>query len=113
MIVFSGFTGEVLLNWDGGGAWGEIPLSLQVRNAGEWELRSRENDDKSKMQGTHGCIHGRTYSKKNKTFPTVQVKDSVVSLEDGAIYQKSWWLRYETCFQVLNFQTDIVALKLI
>jgi len=28
---------------------------------------------KSEMQGTHGCIHGRTYSKKNKTFPTVQV----------------------------------------
>jgi len=33
---------------------------------------------KSEMQGTHGCIHGRTYSKKNKTFPTVQVKYSVV-----------------------------------
>jgi len=28
---------------------------------------------KSEMQGTHGCIHGSTYSKKNKTFPTVQV----------------------------------------
>jgi len=28
---------------------------------------------KSEMQGTHGCIHGRTYSKKNKTFPTVEV----------------------------------------
>jgi len=30
---------------------------------------------KSEMQGTHGCIHGRTYSKKNKKFPTIQVRN--------------------------------------
>ena len=36
-----------------------------------------EGEENDSMQGTHGCIHGRTYSKKNKTFPTVQVKDPV------------------------------------
>jgi Rel/ankyrin family protein len=35
---------------------------------------------KSEMQGTHGCIHGRTYSKKNKTFPTVQVHNVPVDV---------------------------------
>ena len=66
----------MLLDRDGGGARGEVPLSLQVRNAGEGG--GGENNDKVTMQGTHGCIHGRSYSKKNKTFPTVQVKHSVV-----------------------------------
>lgn len=28
---------------------------------------------KSEMQGTHGCIHGKTYNKKNKKFPMIQV----------------------------------------
>ena len=28
---------------------------------------------KSEMQGTHGCIHGKTYGKKNKKFPMIQV----------------------------------------
>ena len=68
----------MLLDRDGGGARGEVPLSLQVRNAGEGGGGGGENNDKVTMQGTHGCIHGRSYSKKNKTFPTVQGKHSVV-----------------------------------
>ena len=28
---------------------------------------------KSEMQGTHGCIHGKNYSKKSKKFPEVQI----------------------------------------
>merc|ERR1711963_426150 len=43
---------------------------IQIIEEPEEKFRFRY---KSEMQGTHGCIHGRTYSKKNKTFPTVQV----------------------------------------
>merc|ERR1719189_355735 len=43
---------------------------IEIEEEPEEKFRFRY---KSEMQGTHGCIHGRTYSKKNKMFPTVQV----------------------------------------
>eukprot|EP00088_Acartia_fossae_P009819 TRINITY_DN14814_c0_g1_i2.p1 TRINITY_DN14814_c0_g1~~TRINITY_DN14814_c0_g1_i2.p1 ORF type:complete len:920 (-),score=212.60 TRINITY_DN14814_c0_g1_i2:82-2841(-) len=30
---------------------------------------------KSEMSGTHGCIHGKAFDKKNKTFPTIKVEN--------------------------------------
>jgi len=36
---------------------------------------------KSEMQGTHGCIHGKTYNKKNKKFPMIQVVNVPPDLE--------------------------------
>ena len=74
----------MLLDRDGGGARGEVPLSLQVRNAGEYKEKKEKERIMIKSrstQGTHGCIHGRTYSKKNKTFPTVQVKDPLKMMQ--------------------------------
>jgi len=49
---------------------GTQECSIEMLEQPEEKFRFRY---KSEMQGTHGCIHGRTYSKKNKTFPTVQV----------------------------------------
>merc|ERR1719410_1977372 len=49
---------------------GAQECSIEMLEQPEEKFRFRY---KSEMQGTHGCIHGRSYSKKNKTFPTVQV----------------------------------------
>merc|ERR1719334_2377292 len=36
---------------------------------------------KSEMQGTHGCIHGRSYTKKSKKFPTVQIQNVPIDVQ--------------------------------
>jgi len=52
------------------------PLSgichIQIVEEPEEKFRFRY---KSEMQGTHGCIHGRTYTKKSKKFPTIQIQN--------------------------------------
>merc|ERR1719430_1878045 len=45
---------------------------IQITEEPEEKFRFRY---KSEMQGTHGCIHGRNYSKKNKKFPTIQIRN--------------------------------------
>ena len=52
------------------------PLSgichIQIVEEPEEKFRFRY---KSEMQGTHGCIHGRSYTKKSKKFPTIQIQN--------------------------------------
>jgi len=36
---------------------------------------------KSEMQGTHGCIHGRSYTKKSKKFPTIQIQNVPIEVQ--------------------------------
>merc|ERR1719346_825839 len=43
---------------------------IQIYEEPEEKFRFRY---KSEMQGTHGCIHGKNYSKKSKKFPEVQI----------------------------------------
>ena len=43
---------------------------IQILEEPEEKFRFRY---KSEMQGTHGCIHGKHYSKKSKKFPEIQI----------------------------------------
>jgi len=45
---------------------------IQIIEEPEEKFRFRY---KSEMQGTHGCIHGKHYTKKSKKFPTVQIQN--------------------------------------
>merc|ERR1719167_904014 len=45
---------------------------IQITEEPEEKFRFRY---KSEMQGTHGCIHGKHYTKKSKKFPTVQIQN--------------------------------------
>ena len=58
------------------------PLSgmchVQIVEEPKEEFRFRY---KSEMQGTHGCIHGRTYSRESKKFPTIQIQNVPKHLE--------------------------------
>eukprot|EP00092_Neocalanus_flemingeri_P044045 GFUD01048705.1.p1 GENE.GFUD01048705.1~~GFUD01048705.1.p1 ORF type:complete len:778 (-),score=189.68 GFUD01048705.1:74-2407(-) len=58
------------------------PLSgichIQIVEEPEEKFRFRY---KSEMQGTHGCIHGRTYTKKSKKFPTIQIQNVPIDVQ--------------------------------
>jgi len=48
----------------------QMGCHIQIYEEPEEKFRFRY---KSEMQGTHGCIHGKNYSKKSKKFPEVQI----------------------------------------
>ena len=49
-----------------------VTVVRQILEEPEEKFRFRY---KSEMQGTHGCIHGKNYNKKEKKFPTVQIQN--------------------------------------
>jgi len=51
---------------------------IQIIEEPEEKFRFRY---KSEMQGTHGCIHGRSYTKKAKKFPTVQLQNVPIDVQ--------------------------------